>query len=154
MRRMKISSTQDADTQLKLDEQKATLDDVRSDTDWLKHKLEREQAEVHARNRAGRKAMDKTISALAITSTIFTLVVSGAIVVSIHDTATQAAGLSRLSGSPVKIGKRHSSALTRSGFSGAHSDMGLDWNRISDIPTASEQKVHFVSNSPKRKRQS
>lgn len=75
MGRMKISSTQNADMQLKLDRQKATLDEVRSDIDRLKDKLESEQAKVHTRNRAGRKALDKTISALAITSTIFTLVV-------------------------------------------------------------------------------
>ncbi len=154
MGRMKTSSTQNADTQLKLDKQKATLDEVRSDINRLKDKLEGEQAKVHTRNRTGRKALDKTISALAITSTIFTLVVSGTIVVSIHDIATQAADLSLLSGSPVKIGKRPSSVLIRAGFNGAHSDMELNGNRTTDIQKASEQKIHFVSYSPRRERQS
>ena len=166
---MKISSTQNADTQLKLDEQKATLDGVRSDIDQLKDKLEREQAKVHTRHGAGRNVLDMTVSTLAITSTIFTLVVSGTIVVSINDIATQAVDLSRLSGRPVKIGKRPSPDLIRAGFSGAHNDMGLDGNRAMeytynetgldgnrtmDTPTASEQKIHFGSHSPKRERQS
>ena len=152
MGRMKISSTQNADTQLKLDKQKATLDEVRSDIDRLKDKLEREQAKVHSRTRAGRKALDKTISALAITSTIFTLVVSGTIVVSTQDIATHAGDLSRLLGSPVKIGKRPS-VLVRADLSRAHSDMGLNGNRALDIPTASEDKIHSVSNASKRERQ-
>ncbi len=107
---VKISCTQNAYTQLKLDKQTATLDEVRSDIDRLKDKLEREQAKVYTRNRAGRKDVEKTISALAIASTIFALVVSGTIVTSIHDTATQAAYLSQLSGSRVRIGRRPSSA--------------------------------------------
>ena len=166
---MQISSTQNADTQLKLDKQKATLDGVRSDIHQLKDKLEREQAKAHTRKRVGQKALDMTISTLAITSKIFTLVVSGTIVVSINDIATQAADLSRLSGKPVKIGKRPSSDLIRAGFGGAHNDvgldgnrameytyndMGLDGNKTMDIPTASEQKIHFVSHSPKRERHS
>ena len=149
---MKISSTQNADTQLKLDEQKATLDGVRSDIDQLKDKLEREQAKVHTRHGAGRNALDMTISTLAITSTIFTLVVSGTIVVSINDIATQAVDLSRLSGRPVKIGKRPSSGLIRAGIDGAHNDVGLDGNKTTDIPTASEKKIHPVDHSPKRER--
>ena len=64
--KMKVSSTQHTDTQLKLYKQKATLNEVRSDIDWLKDKLEREQAKAHTRNRAERKALDKTISALAL----------------------------------------------------------------------------------------
>ena len=152
MGRMKVSSTQNADTQLKLDNQKATLDEVRSDIDRLKDKLEREQAKVHTRNGAERKALDKTISTLAITSTIFTLVVSGTIVVSIHDIATQAADLSRLAGSLINTGKRPSSALIRAGFNGAHSDTSLIRDRTMNIPTVSEQKTHFVSSSPKRER--
>ena len=64
MGRMNISSTQNADTQLKPDKQKATLDEVRSDIDPLKDKLEREQAKVYIRKRAGRKVLDKTISVL------------------------------------------------------------------------------------------
>ena len=150
--RMKVSSTQNADTQLKLDKQKATLDEVRSDIDRLKDKLDRDQAKDHSRNRAGRKALDKTISALAITSTIFTLVVSGTIVISIQDIATQAADLSQLLGSPVKIGKRPS-VLVRADFSRAHSDAGLNGNRALDIPTAPEEKIHSVSNVQKRERQ-
>lgn len=62
---MKISFAQNADTQLKLDEQKATLDEVRSGMDQLKEKLEREQAQVQSRNRAWRKDLEKAISALA-----------------------------------------------------------------------------------------
>ena len=65
MGRMNIS-IQNADTQLKLDEQKATLDEVQSDIDRLSEMLEREKAKVHSRNRAGRKNLDKAISALAI----------------------------------------------------------------------------------------
>ena len=151
---MKISSTQNANTQLKLDEQKATLDEIRSHVDQLKDKLEREQAKVHPRNRAGPNALDLTVSALAITSKIFTLIFSGTIVVSMNDIATQATDLSRLSGRLVKIGKRPSSDLIRTGFSGAYNDVGLDGNKIMDIPTASEQKIQFVSHSPKRERQS
>ena len=154
MGRMKISSIQNADTQLKLDEQKATLDEVRSDIDQLKEKLEREQTQVQSRNRAGRKDLDKAISALAVTTTIFTLVVSGTIFVSVHDIATQAADLSRLLGSQINKGKRFSSALNRSRSSGAHSDMGLKENRTMGVPTASGREIDFVSNSPERERQS
>ena len=148
-----MSSTQNADTLLKLDKQKTTLDEVRSDIDQLKENLEREQAKIHTRNRVGREALDKTISALAITSTMFTLVVSGTVVVSIQDIATHAADLSRLSGSPVKTGKRPSSVLVKTEFSRAHRDMGLNENRTLHIPTASEEKNHSMSNFPKRERQ-
>ena len=143
--------------QLKLDKQNATLDEVQSDIDGRKDKLEklkREKARFHTRCRAGRKAMDKAVSAQAITSTILTLVVSSTIVVSIPDIATQAAHLSRLSEGSVKIGKRPSSVLFRASFGGAHSDMGLNGTRIMDVLTASEQKIHLSSHSPKRERQS
>ena len=176
MGRMEISSIQNVDTQLKLDEQKATLDEVQSDIDRLSETLEREQAKVHSRNQAGRKDLDKAISALAITSTIFTLVVSGTIFVSVHDIATQAADLSRLSGSQINTGKRNSPVLIRTGSRGthsdvgpngnrtspalnrpgsseAHSDMGLNKNRIMGAPTAIEKKIDFGSNSPKWERQ-
>ena len=154
MDRMEISYNQNAGTQLKLDKQTATLDEVRSDIDQLKEKLEREQAQIQSRNRAGRKDLEKAISALAVTSTIFTLVVSGTIFVSVHDIATQAADLSRLLASQIKKGKRTSSALIRTGSSGAHSDMGIKEHRTMGVPTASEQETHFLSNSPKRESQS
>ena len=154
MGRMKTSSTQNADAQLKLDEQKATLDEVRSGIDQLKEKLEREQAQVQSRNRAGRKDLEKAISALAVTTTIFALAVSETIFVSVHDVATQTADLSRLLASQIKKGKRTSSALIRIGSSGAHSDMGLKEFGIAGIPTALEQEVDFMSNSPKQERQS
>lgn len=155
MGRMKISSVQNADTQLKLDEQKATLDEVRSDIDQLKEKLEREQTQVQSRNRAGRKHLDKAISALAVTTTIFTLVVSGTIFVSVHDIATQAADLSRLLGNQIKKGKRTSSVLIRTVSSGAHSDiMALKEHRNLGVPTASKPEIDSVRNSPTRERQS
>ena len=142
MGRMDVSSTQNADIQLKLDKQTATLDEVRSDIDQLKEKLEREQTQVQNRNRAERRDLEKAISALTITSTIFTLAVSGTIFVSIHDIATKAADLSRLLASQITKEKRTQSALIRTGFGGAHSDMGHKEYRTMGVPT--------VSNSPKR----
>lgn len=154
MARIRISFTQNADTQLKLDEQKATLDEVPSDVDQLKEKLEREQAQGRSSNRVGLKDLDKAISVLAVTSTIFTLIVYGTIFVSAHDIATQAADLSLLLGSQIKKGERTSSALIRTRSSGAHSDMGLKEYRTLRVATALEQKIDFVSNSPEWERQS
>lgn len=176
MGRMEISSSENADTQLKLDKQTTTLDEVRSDIDQLKENLKREQAQVQSRTQTERKDFDKAISALAITSTIFTLVVSGTLAASVHDIATQAADLSRLLGSQINKGKRTSSDLTLTGPRGAHSDMELNENgtppptiragpsgahgevrlngdNTTDVPTDSEHKLHFVSSSPKRGRQ-
>ena len=154
MGRMKITSAQNADTQLKLDEQKATLDEVRSGMDQLKEKLERERAQVHSRNRAERKDLEKAISALHVTSTIFALIISGTLFVSVHDIATQTTDLSRLLASQIKKGKGTSSVLIRTGSSGTYSDMGLRESRTAGVPTASEQEIDFLSNSSKRKLQS
>ena len=98
--------------------------------------------------------MEKAISALAVTSTIFALVVSGTIFVSVQDMATRTADLSRLLASQIKKGKRTSSALIRTRSSGAHSDTGHKEYRTAGVPCTSEQEIDFVSNSPKRERQS
>ena len=148
---MKITSAQSADTQLKLDEQKATLDEIRSGIDQLKENLEREQAQVQSRNRAGRKDLEKAVSALAVTFTILPLVVAGTILVSVYDVATQTADLSRLLANQLKKGKRTSSALIRIESS---SDMGLKEYSIAGTPNALEQENDFLSNSPKRELQS